>query len=94
MWELTAAQLLVVVGGYGDAASFLLVRCFSGHVTGNSELAAIALTTGGAVREPLLAVFCFLSATAFAMACLSDGGACREIRGNLGMLDSVATTGH
>ena len=66
MWELTAALLLVVVGGYGDAASFLLVRCFSGHVTGNSVLAAIALTTGGAAREPLLAVVCFLAATAFA----------------------------
>lgn len=66
MWELTAALLLVVVGGYGDAASFLLVRCFSGHVTGNSVLAAIAFTTGGAAREPLLAVFCFLGATALA----------------------------
>ncbi len=66
MWELITALLLVVVGGYGDAASFILVRCFSGHVTGNSVLAAIALTTGGAAREPLLAVFCFLGATAFA----------------------------
>jgi uncharacterized membrane protein YoaK (UPF0700 family) len=66
MWELTAALLLVVVGGYGDAASFVLVGCFSGHVTGNSVLAAIALTTRGSVREPLLAVFCFLGATAFA----------------------------
>jgi uncharacterized membrane protein YoaK (UPF0700 family) len=66
MWELTAALLLVVVAGYGDAASFLLVRCFSGHVTGNSVLAAIAFTTGGAAWEPLLAVFCFLGATAFA----------------------------
>jgi len=66
MWELTAALLLVVVGGYGDATSFLLVGCFSGHVTGNSVLAAIALTTRGSVRGPLLAVFCFLGATAFA----------------------------
>jgi uncharacterized membrane protein YoaK (UPF0700 family) len=65
-WELTAALLLVVVGGYGDAASFLLVHCFSGHVTGNSVLAAIALTSGGATGELLLAVFCFLGATAFA----------------------------
>ena len=66
MWELTAALLLVVVGGYGDATSFLLVGCFSGHVTGNSVLAAIALTTRGSPREPLLAVLCFLGATAFA----------------------------
>jgi uncharacterized membrane protein YoaK (UPF0700 family) len=35
-------------------------------VTGNSVLAAIALTTGGATGELLLAVFCFLGATAFA----------------------------
>jgi uncharacterized membrane protein YoaK (UPF0700 family) len=63
---LTAALLLVVVGGYGDAASFLLVHCFSGHVTGNTVLAAIAITSGGATRELLLAVFCFLGATAFA----------------------------
>jgi uncharacterized membrane protein YoaK (UPF0700 family) len=63
---LTAALLLVVVGGYGDAASFLLVHCFSGHVTGNSVLAAIALTSGGATKELLLAVFCFLGATALA----------------------------
>ena len=63
---MTAALLLVVVGGYGDAASFLLVHCFSGHVTGNTVLAAIAITSGGAVGELLLAVFCFLGATAFA----------------------------
>jgi uncharacterized membrane protein YoaK (UPF0700 family) len=35
-------------------------------VTGNSVLAAIALTSGGATKELLLAVFCFLGATAFA----------------------------
>ena len=63
---MTAALLLVVVGGYGDAASFVLVRCFSGHVTGNTVLAAIALTSGGATGELLLAVFCFLCATAIA----------------------------
>jgi uncharacterized membrane protein YoaK (UPF0700 family) len=65
-WELIAALLLVVVGGYGDAASFLLAHCFSGHVTGNCVLAAIALTSGGAIREPLLAVSCFLCATVIA----------------------------
>jgi uncharacterized membrane protein YoaK (UPF0700 family) len=42
------------------------VHCFSGHVTGNSVLAAIALTSGGATRELLLAILCFLGATAFA----------------------------
>jgi uncharacterized membrane protein YoaK (UPF0700 family) len=66
-WELAAALFLVAVGGYGDASSFLLVHCFTGHVTGNSVLAAIAITSGGGhAWEPLLAVFCFLSATALA----------------------------
>lgn len=66
-WDLSAALLLVAVGGYGDAASFLLVHCFTGHVTGNSVLAAIGLVTrGGHAWEPVLAVFCFLSATALA----------------------------
>jgi uncharacterized membrane protein YoaK (UPF0700 family) len=65
--ELTGALFLVAVGGYGDAASFLLVRCFTGHTTGNSVLAAIALATGEHLWEPILAVFCFLCATAFAL---------------------------
>ena len=31
------------VGGYGDAAGFLLAKTFTGHVTGNLVLAAIAI---------------------------------------------------
>src|SRR5882724_3963974 len=34
---------LAVVGGYGDAASFVLAKTFTGHVTGNLVLAAIAV---------------------------------------------------
>jgi uncharacterized membrane protein YoaK (UPF0700 family) len=34
---------LAFVGGYGDAASFVLAKTFTGHVTGNLVLAAIAL---------------------------------------------------
>jgi uncharacterized membrane protein YoaK (UPF0700 family) len=34
---------LVFVGGYGDAASFVLAKTFTGHVTGNLVLAAIAV---------------------------------------------------
>ena len=34
---------LTFVGGYGDAASFVLARTFTGHVTGNFVLAAIAV---------------------------------------------------
>ena len=34
---------LAFVGGYGDAASFALAKTFTGHVTGNLVLAAIAI---------------------------------------------------
>lgn len=73
--ELIAAVFLAAVGGYGDAASFLLVHCFTGHVTGNTVLAAIGLTArGGHAWEPLLAVCCFLSATALAQRLRSPAG--------------------
>jgi uncharacterized membrane protein YoaK (UPF0700 family) len=65
--ELIAAVFLAATGGYGDAASYLLVHCFTGHVTGNSVLAAIGLAVhGGYAWQPALAVCCFLAATAFA----------------------------
>jgi uncharacterized membrane protein YoaK (UPF0700 family) len=34
---------LAFVGGYGDAASFILARTFTGHVTGNFVLTAISI---------------------------------------------------
>ena len=34
---------LAFVGGYSDAASFILARTFTGHVTGNFVLAAISI---------------------------------------------------
>jgi uncharacterized membrane protein YoaK (UPF0700 family) len=34
---------LAFVGGYGDAASFILAKTFTGHVTGNVVLGAIAV---------------------------------------------------
>jgi len=34
---------LAFVGGYGDAASFVLAKTFTGHVTGNLVLGAIAI---------------------------------------------------
>jgi uncharacterized membrane protein YoaK (UPF0700 family) len=72
--ETLAAILLAAAGGYGDAASFLLVHCFTGHVTGNSVLAAAGLTTpGGHAWEPALAVCCFLLATALAQRLRSPG---------------------
>jgi uncharacterized membrane protein YoaK (UPF0700 family) len=36
---------LAFVGGYGDAASFVLAKTFTGHVTGNLVLGAIAVAT-------------------------------------------------
>lgn len=38
--------LLAFVGGYGDAAGFVLARAFTGHATGNLVLGAIATATG------------------------------------------------
>jgi uncharacterized membrane protein YoaK (UPF0700 family) len=38
---------LAFVGGYGDAASFVLAKTFTGHVTGNLVLAAIAIAAHG-----------------------------------------------
>lgn len=35
----------VFVGGYGDAASFVLAKTFMGHITGSLVLAAIAIPT-------------------------------------------------
>jgi uncharacterized membrane protein YoaK (UPF0700 family) len=71
---LLAAVLLAATGGYGDASSYLLVHCFAGHVTGNSVLAAIGLSIRGHAWEPMLAVGCFLSATALALRLRSPGG--------------------
>jgi uncharacterized membrane protein YoaK (UPF0700 family) len=35
---------LAFIGGYGDAAGFVLAKTFTGHVTGNLVLEAIAAT--------------------------------------------------
>jgi uncharacterized membrane protein YoaK (UPF0700 family) len=53
---------LAFVGGYGDAAGFVLAKTFTGHVTGNLVLAAIAVAAHDwrAMLGPLLAVVTFL----------------------------------
>ena len=53
---------LAFVGGYGDAASFVLAKTFTGHVTGNLVLAAIAIAAlhWRAVLGHLLAIVTFL----------------------------------
>jgi uncharacterized membrane protein YoaK (UPF0700 family) len=65
--EFAATLLLAATGGYGDAASLLLVHCFTGHVTGNLVLAVVGATSGtNHAWEPALAVCCFLASTALA----------------------------
>ena len=53
---------LAFVGGYGDAASFVLAKTFTGHVTGNLVLAAIAIAARDwrALLEHLSAIVTFL----------------------------------
>jgi uncharacterized membrane protein YoaK (UPF0700 family) len=53
---------LAFVGGYGDAASFVLAKTFNGHVTGNLVLAAIAVAAHEwrAAFGHLSAIFTFL----------------------------------
>jgi uncharacterized membrane protein YoaK (UPF0700 family) len=54
---------LAFVGGYSDAISFVLAKTFTGHMTGNSVLGAIAVAGRdwrGALAR-LLAVVCFLA---------------------------------
>jgi len=50
------------VGRYGDAASFVLAKTFTGHVTGNLVLTAIAVAAHDwrAALEPLSAIVTFL----------------------------------
>jgi uncharacterized membrane protein YoaK (UPF0700 family) len=53
---------LAFVGGYGDAASFVLAKTFTGHVTGNLVLTAIAAAAHDwrAALEHLSAIVTFL----------------------------------
>jgi uncharacterized membrane protein YoaK (UPF0700 family) len=53
---------LAFVGGYGDAAGFVLAKTFTGHVTGNLVLTAIAVAAHGwrVALEHLSAIVTFL----------------------------------
>jgi len=66
--------VLAVGGGYGDAGGYILAKSFTGHVTGNTVLAAIGLALGNrnAILVRLLAVVCFLGATAAGIALASS----------------------
>jgi uncharacterized membrane protein YoaK (UPF0700 family) len=60
---------LAFVGGYGDAAGFVIAKTFTGHVTGNLVLAAIttAALDWRATFEHLSAVVCFLIGILFSV---------------------------
>jgi uncharacterized membrane protein YoaK (UPF0700 family) len=53
---------LALVGGYGDAAGFVLAKKFTGHVTGNLVLGAIAVAAHDwrAMLRHLSAIVTFL----------------------------------
>ena len=56
---------LALAGGFADAAAYLLVESFTGHITGNTVLGAIALGSGNinAFWLRLTAIVAFLLAT-------------------------------
>src|SRR5271165_2853020 len=53
---------LAFIGGYADASSYLLVRTFTGHLTGNCVLAAVSAASKDwyLTLDRLLAVIVFL----------------------------------
>ena len=75
-----SAMLYGLTGGYADAASYLLAKSFTGHVTGNTVLLGLTLMTGGpgVVSVLIPAVTCFLLATATAQYVRSTLGAGRS----------------
>lgn len=58
--------LLTFVGGFADAGSYVLVRSFTGHLTGNSVLFAVHLVNAQWTQATscLIAVVAFLAGTA------------------------------
>jgi uncharacterized membrane protein YoaK (UPF0700 family) len=54
---------LAFVGGFGDAAGFVLAKTFTGHITGSMVLGAIVLAAhdGQGFLKHFLAAACFLS---------------------------------
>jgi uncharacterized membrane protein YoaK (UPF0700 family) len=60
--DATLSFALAFVGGYGDAAGYVLAKTFTGHVTGNLVLAAVAVAARDwrAILGPLSAIVTFL----------------------------------
>ena len=59
------AGLLAFSGGLADGSSYLLVHCFTGHITGNLVLAGIDLAQGhwGELQKYAVSILIFTSAT-------------------------------
>ncbi len=66
-WQLAAAILYAFSGGYGDASGYVFAQTFTGHVTGNLVLLALALPEGhwAQIAPRCVAITAFLAATAF-----------------------------
>jgi uncharacterized membrane protein YoaK (UPF0700 family) len=62
---------LAFIGGFGDAAGFVLARTFTGHVTGNLVLAAVSLATldWATTLTRLFAVLSFLAGILLSVVC-------------------------
>ncbi len=64
-WPMAAAGLLAFCGGYGDATGYLLAKTFTGHVTGNLVLLALALPGAhpSQILPRVVAIACYLAGT-------------------------------
>ena len=64
-WPMAAAGLLAFCGGYGDATGYLLAKTFTGHVTGNLVLLAVALPGAhpSQILPRVVAIACYLAGT-------------------------------
>ncbi len=79
---LVLSFVLAFTGGYADAASFLLTKTFTGHLTGNTVLGMVHLAQG-TWREAgrnILAVASFAAGTAAADWLPTNAGAPKEAR--------------
>ncbi len=79
---LIISLLLAFVGGYADAASFVLTKSFTGHLTGNTVLTMVHLVEG-AWRDAaanMLAVAGFVVGTAWADGLNTDAGSPSEAK--------------
>ena len=67
---------LAFVGGYADAASYILAGTFTGHITGNSVLAAVSIAN----RDWSLTISRLLAVVAFLLGILLSSGVDRLVK--------------